>query len=317
MAVLMHYDYGQRMGSPASNEITTLPSIQQAVPQILEAIPPNRDSLSSETYQLPTHSRSLASLHKASISTSPSHSQASIDNICNPISQSNPGRNGNAWETGRRESRMTDSPCIPGSSNGFVGGTSPGSESRTHHPNYPQDPVYPPPPSIQDASRPYEYGQQPQSQRAQLDSARGRRSNPLSANGFKSTKLYDSIGTQTASVYDLPAEGSRAPIISGQPKSEPMSPSYPPSPYESQDSGGFSQYGGTSPPYMDQSKRRRGNLPKAVTDLLRKWFLDHSHHPYPSEDEKQMLMQQTGLSMAQISNWFINARRRQPKSNSN
>jgi len=34
-------------------------------------------------------------------------------------------------------------------------------------------------------------------------------------------------------------------------------------------------------------------------------------HPYPTEDEKQELMRQTGLQMNQISNWFINARRRQ------
>ncbi|KAL7270356.1 homeodomain superfamily [Rhizina undulata] len=57
-------------------------------------------------------------------------------------------------------------------------------------------------------------------------------------------------------------------------------------------------------------KRRRGNLPKHVTDLLRSWLNDHLHHPYPTEDEKQMLMAQTGLTINQISNWFINARRR-------
>ncbi|KAH8153157.1 uncharacterized protein LAJ45_02744 [Morchella importuna] len=57
-------------------------------------------------------------------------------------------------------------------------------------------------------------------------------------------------------------------------------------------------------------KRRRGNLPKHVTDLLRGWLNDHLHHPYPTEDEKQMLMAQTGLNINQVSNWFINARRR-------
>ncbi|KAI5794201.1 homeobox KN domain-containing protein [Pyronema domesticum] len=59
-----------------------------------------------------------------------------------------------------------------------------------------------------------------------------------------------------------------------------------------------------------QVKRRRGNLPKNVTDLLRQWLNDHLNHPYPSEDEKQWLMTQTGLTIHQISNWFINARRR-------
>lgn len=60
----------------------------------------------------------------------------------------------------------------------------------------------------------------------------------------------------------------------------------------------------------EKTKRRRGNLPKAVTETLKKWFQDHIAHPYPSEDEKQKLMDDTGLSMSQVSNWFINARRR-------
>ena len=48
-------------------------------------------------------------------------------------------------------------------------------------------------------------------------------------------------------------------------------------------------------------KRRRGNLPKAVTDTLRKWFADHVANPYPTEDEKQMLMDMTGLTISQVS----------------
>jgi hypothetical protein len=48
-------------------------------------------------------------------------------------------------------------------------------------------------------------------------------------------------------------------------------------------------------------KRRRGNLPKQVTDLLRSWLNDHVHHPYPTEEEKQMLMAQTGLTIHQVS----------------
>lgn len=48
-------------------------------------------------------------------------------------------------------------------------------------------------------------------------------------------------------------------------------------------------------------KRRRGNLPKPVTDLLRGWLNDHLNHPYPTEEEKQMLMAQTGLTIHQVS----------------
>jgi Homeobox KN domain len=55
--------------------------------------------------------------------------------------------------------------------------------------------------------------------------------------------------------------------------------------------------------YGDNKKqgRRRGNLPKQVTDILRMWFQDHVAHPYPTEEEKQQLMHQTGLTISQVS----------------
>lgn len=57
-------------------------------------------------------------------------------------------------------------------------------------------------------------------------------------------------------------------------------------------------------------KRRRGNLPKEVTEFLKHWLILHKEHPYPTEREKQALADETGLMVNQISNWFINARRR-------
>ncbi|KDQ11109.1 hypothetical protein BOTBODRAFT_114847, partial [Botryobasidium botryosum FD-172 SS1] len=54
--------------------------------------------------------------------------------------------------------------------------------------------------------------------------------------------------------------------------------------------------------------RRRGKLPKQVTETLRAWLMAHTEHPYPSEDEKRMLCRQTSLSMSQVSNWMINVR---------
>lgn len=58
------------------------------------------------------------------------------------------------------------------------------------------------------------------------------------------------------------------------------------------------------------AKKRRGNLPRQVTEILRKWLSDHIEHPYPTDEEKQQLIKQTGLTLNQLSNWFINARRR-------
>ncbi|PFH53865.1 hypothetical protein AMATHDRAFT_677 [Amanita thiersii Skay4041] len=60
----------------------------------------------------------------------------------------------------------------------------------------------------------------------------------------------------------------------------------------------------------DRPPRKRGKLPKETTDFLKAWLHRHSDHPYPSEEEKKQLCNATGLSMSQVSNWMINARRR-------
>ena len=58
------------------------------------------------------------------------------------------------------------------------------------------------------------------------------------------------------------------------------------------------------------NRKRRGNLPKPVTAILKRWLVEHCANPYPTEDEKNWLKHETGLTLNQISNWFINARRR-------
>jgi len=44
--------------------------------------------------------------------------------------------------------------------------------------------------------------------------------------------------------------------------------------------------------------------------ILKNWLSTHARHPYPTEDEKEMLQKQTGLNKTQITNWLANARRR-------
>lgn len=58
------------------------------------------------------------------------------------------------------------------------------------------------------------------------------------------------------------------------------------------------------------TKKRRENLPKEATEYLKKWLILHKKHPYPTDTEKKQLADETRLHVNQISNWFINARRR-------
>ncbi len=94
----------------------------------------------------------------------------------------------------------------------------------------------------------------------------------------------------------------------GQPTYEPPSRGYssvygdvdyPPQPVNGPQQPNFGVLGDTHDP---RSKRRRGNLPKQVTDILRAWFHDHLDHPYPTEEDKQMFIARTGLSISQVCN---------------
>merc|ERR1712242_686158 len=59
-----------------------------------------------------------------------------------------------------------------------------------------------------------------------------------------------------------------------------------------------------------KNDKKRGIFPKVATNILRAWLFQHLTHPYPSEDQKKQLAQDTGLTILQVNNWFINARRR-------
>ncbi|CAH8360715.1 unnamed protein product [Eruca vesicaria subsp. sativa] len=62
-------------------------------------------------------------------------------------------------------------------------------------------------------------------------------------------------------------------------------------------------------------KRRAGKLPGDTTSVLKEWWRIHSKWPYPTEEDKAKLVEETGLQLKQINNWFINQRKRNWNSN--
>jgi hypothetical protein len=58
------------------------------------------------------------------------------------------------------------------------------------------------------------------------------------------------------------------------------------------------------------SSRRRTPLPKHAVAVFEAWARAHWDHPYPSDAVKVQLSAQTGVSVKQVSNWFINFRKR-------
>ncbi|KAM6959105.1 homeobox protein Meis3 [Aplochiton taeniatus] len=59
-----------------------------------------------------------------------------------------------------------------------------------------------------------------------------------------------------------------------------------------------------------RNNKKRGIFPKVATNIMRAWLFQHLSHPYPSEEQKKQLALDTGLTILQVNNWFINARRR-------
>ncbi|ELT94055.1 hypothetical protein CAPTEDRAFT_139538, partial [Capitella teleta] len=50
-------------------------------------------------------------------------------------------------------------------------------------------------------------------------------------------------------------------------------------------------------------QKKRGIFPKVATNIMRAWLFQHLTHPYPSEEQKKQLAQETGLTILQVNNW--------------
>ncbi|KAI8767598.1 trithorax group protein osa [Biomphalaria glabrata] len=63
-------------------------------------------------------------------------------------------------------------------------------------------------------------------------------------------------------------------------------------------------------PQAKTESKKHPSLPKEAVNMMMEWLRNHKDNPYPNDDEKAMLIKQTGLSINQINYWFTNARRR-------
>ncbi|KAJ3591347.1 hypothetical protein NHX12_009292 [Muraenolepis orangiensis] len=54
-----------------------------------------------------------------------------------------------------------------------------------------------------------------------------------------------------------------------------------------------------------RNNKKRGIFPKVATNIMRAWLFQHLSHPYPSEEQKKQLSQDTGLTILQVNNWSV------------
>ena len=57
-------------------------------------------------------------------------------------------------------------------------------------------------------------------------------------------------------------------------------------------------------------RRKKGKLPAGATSALKAWWRERLEWPYPTDEDKKALGEETGLDATQINNWFINQRKR-------
>eukprot|EP00804_Cyclotella_cryptica_P031348 CCRYP_012173-RA/>CCRYP_012173-RA protein AED:0.12 eAED:0.12 QI:579/1/1/1/1/1/2/1677/427 len=60
------------------------------------------------------------------------------------------------------------------------------------------------------------------------------------------------------------------------------------------------------------STKKSASLPQETVEYLKSWMMSPEHiaHPYPTEQEKAQIMAETGIELKQLTNWFVNNRKR-------
>ena len=61
-----------------------------------------------------------------------------------------------------------------------------------------------------------------------------------------------------------------------------------------------------------RGQRKSSSLPAETVEYLKAWMMSPEHiaHPYPTEQEKAQIMVDTGIELKQLTNWFVNNRKR-------
>jgi hypothetical protein len=65
-------------------------------------------------------------------------------------------------------------------------------------------------------------------------------------------------------------------------------------------------------PTKPSAAKKPTSLPQETVDYLKAWMMSPEHiaHPYPTEQEKAEIMAETGIELKQLTNWFVNNRKR-------
>ena len=117
--------------------------------------------------------------------------------------------------------------------------------------------------------------------------------------------------TCSSSSNPPPSFGTEAFLLPGNNNTRTRSSSLPGSPASSSPSKASSTKS-PSTSSSSSSARKTNSLPLETVEYLKAWMMSPEHvaHPYPTEQEKAKIMADTGIELKQLTNWFVNNRKR-------
>ena len=96
----------------------------------------------------------------------------------------------------------------------------------------------------------------------------------------------------------------------GEPRPDAVAPGAPSFPSQPETANTRPIDRSTRKPIEAPAPKSGARFSREAVKILKNWLSTHLKHPYPNEEEKDMLQRQTGLSKTQIANWLSNSRRR-------